>query len=331
MIKDIQLCGLGNGLVDVQFEVGFDVTKELEVTLGQMLLVEKEWQKKLQNKLSDFPRHTSSGGSAANSIIAFSELGGKAGYQTSLGNDEYGHFYADEFNKLGIQLSTPMLDTEPSGTCFVLITPDSERTMLTHLGASAIFNVKNIDEDQIKRSNWMYIEGYLFTQQETFEAVEKAVEIAKKSNTRIAVTFSDFFITEHFNEKLRKITSQSDLVFCNESEAQSFTKTTNSELAFTKLTEIVPNVAITFGKRGSKIKWYDETVTIPAYRTDLKDTTGAGDMFAGCFLYGILNGESVFRSGHLASLASSKIVAQYGARYNGNLNDLKDRIYNDFY
>ncbi len=143
-MKDIQLCGLGNGLVDMQYEVPEAELAQIGLRKGEMLLVESDAQKKVLELYANRQHNRCSGGAAANTVICFTQLGGKSAYKTVLGNDELGQFYAQEFLDLGITLRAEMLDDYPTGTCFVFITPDSERTMHTSLGATAFFAPKHI-------------------------------------------------------------------------------------------------------------------------------------------------------------------------------------------
>jgi sugar/nucleoside kinase (ribokinase family) len=239
-----------------------------------------------------------------------------------LGKDDFGKFYLEEFNNLGINLSTSLNEEQPTGTCLILITPDGERTMLTSLGAAALFSPVNIDEDLIKRSEWVYMEGYKFSEDSSSEAIKVASELAKKHGTKVAVTFSDIFITENFRDKISEVLKNTELIFCNEAEALSFTQTSNEDDAFAKLSEICQNVVMTRGSRGSLIKWGDKNYEISSFPVKVMDTTGAGDSFAGAFFYGISHLDSVEKAGRLASLVASKIVSQFGARYNNDMKDL---------
>jgi sugar/nucleoside kinase (ribokinase family) len=331
MIKDIDLCGIGNALVDIQIEVDDSVISKFNLVKGGMQLADAHQQAKLINFLSDKNQNKSSGGSAANTIIAFSQLGGKSAYQTVIGDDKFGNFYSKEFTDLGIKLVAKKELQNPTGTCLVLITPDSQRTMITALGASAFYTNNDVDEEIIKRSKWLYIEGYEFTQEDSTNAIFKAVEIAKQNDTKIALTFSDGFIIDLFYDKLKAIADSSDLVFCNESEAMKFSKSENFPETIVYFNENIKNFAITKGKDGSLIKWNNEFYEIPPYSATPKDSTGAGDMFAGAFLYGIINTGSVYIAGHLASISAAKVVSQLGARLNKDeLIELKDKIFNNF-
>ncbi len=328
-MKDIELCGLGNGLVDLQFVVSDDDLLAAGLNKGAMVLIDIESRNTLLNSFAHKEFYKVSGGSAANTLICFAQLGGKGAYKTVLGNDDFGTFYANEFHELGIILNSEHIDTAPTGVCVVFITPDSERTLYTCLAATDDFGVKNINEDIIARSEWLYIEGYKFTDPKSTAAIFQAIEIAKKHNTKIAVTFSDTFITELFKDNLLKVVEASDLVFCNESEALSFTNTDNADDAFKKLCKIAKNVAVTFGANGSKIMWEGNLYEIPSYKIDPVDTTGAGDSFAGAFFYGIIKNGDPIKSGHLASYISSQIVAQMGPRAKFDMKKAHDKVMNE--
>jgi hypothetical protein len=326
MNKEIQLCGLGNGLVDIQYRIDEKTMSDFGMEKGEMRLIDNDERARLEKYFANYSFNRCSGGSAANSIIAFSQLGGKAAYKTVLGNDELGHFYADEFKELGIQLFAEFRNDYPTGLCFVFIAPDSERTMLTSLGATAFFSPKNLIEDVIAKSEWIYLEGYKFSQSDSTKSVFKSIEFAKKHNTKIAFGVSDVFITENFYEPVAKAVPDADLFFCNENEALSFTKENTIEKAQDKLFSLVENVVITKGAKGSIVKWNNEVIDIQAFPTQAVDSTGAGDMFAGAFLYGIIEKNDPYYAGKLASYLSSKVVSQLGARMNDNYDKIKNEI-----
>jgi sugar/nucleoside kinase (ribokinase family) len=316
--KKFDLCGLGNALVDIQFQVNDNVITESGLAKGEMRLAGKDEQNELIKKLSHLNHNKCSGGSAANTVIAFSQFGGKAAYLTMLGNDDNGRFYASEFHEIGIKLSTDYLDDEPTGTCLVLITPDSERTMYTCLAATSKFTKTNLDKELVESSKWLYIEGYSFSQQHTTEAIFEAVDIAQKAGVKISVTFSDVFVTQVFRESLLYVVKNCDLLFCNENEALSFTGKENVADAMSDLASLCPNVIITLGSKGAKVNWEGKIYEISPFPSNPIDSTGAGDMFAAGFLYGIIYFNDPVRAGNLGSLAASKVITALGARLDKN-------------
>ena len=318
MQKTTDLCGIGNSLVDIQVNVDDEFIEKLNLNKGEMKLSDTAEQEHILSMLKDKETFPSSGGSAANTIIAFTKFGGSASYMSLLGNDDYGLFYAREFEQIGIELKAEHLEDAKTGTCLVLITPDSERTMCTSLGATGKFSPSNLNYELIKQAKWLYVEGYKFTADSSTQAIFDAVAFAKANGTKVALTFSDAFITSLFKEPLSKVVEQSDLIFCNENEAMSFTETKNIDEAFDRLAAMVPNFAVTLGAKGSLVLYNGEKYNIPPYPANPIDSTGAGDMYAAGFLYGIIKHNDPVFAGHLGSYAASRIVSQLGARLKEN-------------
>ncbi len=311
--KNIDLCGLGNGLVDLLYEVSFEELVDLGLRKGEMRLVDSELQQRLLEKLSGKDYKICSGGSAANTIIAFSKFGGKAAYHTVVGNDDFGRYYVNEFNSLGINLNAPMID-EPTGTCVVLITPDSERTMNTSLGATAHFGIEHVSPEHIGDSKWLYLEGYKFSAAKSTESIFFSIDIAKKYETKISLSVSDVFIIQNFYDKIREALKHIDLLFCNENEALVLTETSNLDRARDIISKLVSNFVITLGEKGSYAVVNDAEYYFPAFKTSAIDTTGAGDMFAAGFLFGLIKKKDIDFAGKLASISASRVVSQFGAR-----------------
>ncbi len=328
--KDIKLCGLGNAIVDFQFEVSDEEIQELSLEKGTMTLVVDEAQEKILQRMGNRTQYKSSGGSAANTVIAFSSFGGKSAYKSMIGEDEDGNFYANEFNELGIIFDSKIDTDDYTGRCLVLISPDSERTMLTSLGATQNYNKDFISDKIIKRSEWLYIEGYKLTEDTGYEAALLACNVAKKYDTKIALTISDKFIIDLFRERLEKIAEYADLIFCNEVEGMLFTEAVDSADAIDKLSNKYKNIAFTKGAEGSHIIWDGNFYEVPAYNATPVDSTGAGDMYAGGFFYGLIYGESIERAGNLGSLAASRVVSQHGARLKESHTDLAKEIFSKF-
>lgn len=326
MGKNIQLCGLGNALVDLLFEVSFEEMAELPINIGEMRHCTEQEQADMLARLRGKKHAICSGGSAANSIIAFAKFGGRSAYSSVLGNDEFGHFYTQEFKEIGIDLYPRFLDGRASGTCVVLITPDSERSMHTCLAATAEFGKTDVYPEVIAQSEWIYLEGYKFVEEASTEALFFGVDEARKHGAKVSLTFSDVFMIENHREGFNKAIPMCDLVFCNENEAVCFTGKGDSQSAFEALCSTVPSVCMTKGANGSLVKFEGKIYEIPAFKATPVDTTGAGDMYAGAFLYGITNGMGADKAGRLASLASARVVSQIGARLRDNHADLLKMI-----
>jgi sugar/nucleoside kinase (ribokinase family) len=324
--KTIQLCGIGNGLVDMQFRVTDALLEQLpNIEKSEMRLLDELEQISTISLLKNIVPNRCSGGSATNTLYAFAQFGGKGAYLTSVGDDGNGKYYYDELNNVGIKYKTNTIADKKTGTCLVLITPDGERTMLTCLAASQDFDVNHIDEELIATSEWLYIEGYKLSEIAGVESILKAIEIAKNNDTKIALTASDVFIVNYCNDDFMKVLSKSDLIFCNESEAKAIANTKDSDFAFDKLKQLCSNVVMTKGKQGSIVFIENKKYEFSAVPTEMLDATGAGDMYAGAFLFGMLNFEGedrIERTGKLASYSASVIVSQLGARYMGDIQKL---------
>lgn len=323
--KTIQLCGIGNGVVDMQFRISDALIEKLNIPKGEMRLVEELEQVSTISILKHVVPHRCSGGSATNTLYAFAELGGTGAYLTSVGDDGNGKYYYDELNNVGIKYKNNVIPNKSTGSCLVLITPDGERTMLTCLAASQDFNIEHLDEELIASSEWLYIEGYKFSESAGAESISKAIAIARTNNTKIVLSASDTFIINSFRDNFMDALSKSDLVFCNINEAKSITNLDNLDEVFNKLKQLCPNVVITLGEDGSMAFIDNKKYVFAAVPTCVEDTTGAGDMYAASFLYGMINfdGEDkIEKAGKLASKTSSLVVSQLGARYTSDLKKL---------
>src|SRR6476620_12016041 len=281
-MKEFKLCGLGNALVDIFLEVTEEEFKSLGFERGSMRLVDLDEQKMLLERYQKHEPKLVSGGSVANSTIAFSQLGGSAAFIGCVGDDRYGLFYSSEFEELGIDIGNPIIVNESTGTCLCLITPDAERTMRTCLAVSSHLSARHVEERRIENSEWLFIEGYVFANPETGQtAIREAIKIAKKHGTKTAITCSDAFVPQVFGDALHGALKQADLFFCNESEACAVTKATSAEEAFKKLNHHIPSVVVTNGPHGVYLRHDGVEAHVPAFKSQPKDLTGAGDMLAG--------------------------------------------------
>ena len=320
-MKQFQLCGLGNAIVDIFLEVSDAEFEQLGFERGTMRLVDHDEQQLLLKRFHD-GRHDLklvSGGSVANSVIAFSQLGGKAAFIGCVGDDRYGLHYTEEMEQLKIDMGNPILVGEATGTCAAIITPDAERTMRTCLAVSSQLAARHVDEARVAASEWLFIEGYVFANPETGQhAIRESIRIAKSSGTKIALTCSDGFIPEVFGEVFREALADSDLLFCNAPDSMAVTQVSDSKGAFEKLKEMVPACVVTDGPNGAFVRFGETDCHVPAVSCQPKDLTGAGDMFAGAFLYGIANGFAADVAAKGANYLCHKVITQVGARLHQN-------------
>lgn len=301
--------------MDILFSVSLDKFNTLQLKKGGYAMVDTAAQKALLDKLDRNEPALVSGGSVANSVIAISQLGGKTAYACSLGDDQFGIFYRTEFRQMGIDLDVPPVTDGTTGSCVVIITPDADRTMNTSLGVTVLLGAQHINEETIKNSEWIYIEGYVFAQPEYgHAAIKRAIQLAKKHGTKIAITFSDAFIIEHFGAALREAVQSADLVFANETEAKAFTGIDDVPQAFNTLAQSIPNVIVTRGPKGVMVKYEGQSFSVDAFPCTPVDLTGAGDMLSGAFLYGVTTGIPAKQAAKAACYLAMKVICQVGAR-----------------
>jgi len=318
MARKYHVVGMGAALVDTEIEVSDQDLNTLGVDKGLMTLVDEQRQGELVNHLAGHltASRRASGGSAANTIIAVSAFGGRTFFCGRVADDDNGHFYLADLAAAGV--AHPRPDALPEGTtgkCLVLITPDAERSMNTFLGASEGLSTADLDLDAIASAEYLYIEGYLSTSDSGRAAAVAARKHAQENGARVALSLSDPGIVAHFRPQLDDILGDRvDLLFCNLDEAMAWTATGSLEDAAGELTRYTEQFAITLGSEGAVVFDGSELRRIPARAITAVDTNGAGDMFAGAFLYGLSHGMDHPTAGLLACTASAAVVGQYGPR-----------------
>lgn len=314
-MKSYDVCGLGNALVDILLELGDAEFAPLGFERGTMRLVEHLEQLTLLQKFHAHDPRLVSGGSVANSIIALSQLGGRGAFIGCVGDDRYGLFYKTEFDDLNIVIGSPVIVDEPTGTCLSIITPDAERTMRTCLAVSSHLSAKHVDAQRIAKSEWLFVEGYVLANPDTGQgAVREAVRVAKTAGTKIALTCSEAFIVEVFGAAFQATLKETDLLFCNAAEACAVTGAADAKSAFEKMPQFVLNSIVTDGANGAFVRYGNVEAHVPAYPCAPKDLTGAGDMFAGAFLYGITHDISPILAARAGNFLAREVITQIGAR-----------------
>ncbi len=315
-MKKYHVYALGNALVDMEFEVDDKFLNENSVEKGVMTLVEEDRQHELMCQLDAFEGNKASGGSAANTIIAVAAFGGNSFYSCRVSNDELGDFYMHDLHAAGVDSNLNSNRPEGiTGKCLVMVTDDAERTMNSFLGISATLDSGDLDADAIRHSDYLYMEGYLVSSPTGKQATLDAREIAKQAGVKIALTFSDPAMVQFFHDGLQEMVGDGvDLLFCNEDEAMAYTKKDTIEAAIEALKPIAKTFAVTLGSKGALLFDGEKEIHIEPNAVTAIDSNGAGDMFAGAFLYAITHGKSYEEAGKLASLASSKVVSQFGPR-----------------
>lgn len=317
MTKNYDLYAIGNALVDMEYEVHDEFFLKHKIDKGLMTLVDEERQNYLLEALGTAPRKQQCGGSAANTAIACAQFGASTFYSCKVAKDPIGNFYFQDLQDNGVDCNLQHQDREEgtTGKCLVLITPDAERTMNTFLGITSSISKLQVDPEAIRASKFIYMEGYLVASPSAREAAIHARRIAEAAGVKTALTFSDVNMVKFFREGLREMMGDGiDLLFCNEAEALAFTDTDDLALAREMIKTLARTFVITRGEHGALI--YDGAAFIDIAAVPVKaiDTNGAGDMYAGAFLYGITNNHSFASAGKLASMAASRVVSQFGPR-----------------
>jgi sugar/nucleoside kinase (ribokinase family) len=318
MKKKYDIYGLGAALVDTEITLDDADLQAMQVAKGLMTLVDEARQKELITALEHHlvASKRASGGSAANTIIAASYFGCQNFYSCKVADDENGAFYLNDMKAAGV--TTPAHIKPPSGTtgkCLVMITPDAERTMNTYLGISAELSVNEIDFSAIPEAHYVYIEGYLVTSPTGRAAAIQLREHAQRHGTQVALSLSDPAMVQFFRDGLLEmIGEQADLIFCNRDEALGFIQTDDFALACEGLRQYAKRFAITCGADGAVVFDGEQLIQVPAPRVTPIDTNGAGDMFAGAFLFALAKGEDFAHAAAFANLAAAKVVTQFGPR-----------------
>ena len=326
----VDLFAIGNALIDQEFKVSDDFLIQQNLQKGTMQLTDGETQSALFQNLKSTQTYKgqAAGGSAANTTVAFSALGGAAFYGCRVGNDDLGGIYLKGLNEAGIQTSQKSISEGITGTCMVLVSEDSERTMHTYLGITAELSDAQIDFSALESAKWLYIEGYLSTSDSARLAVKQARQIAKNNQVKIALTLSDPAMVQYARAGLDDLLDGGvDLLFCNEQEAQMYTQTDSIDAALEKLKTLSQSIVITLGAKGALVYANGQTIQVAGREVTAVDTNGAGDAFAGAFLYALNAGKDLQTAAELAILISSQVVSQFGPRL-----DVADyaKLLNDF-
>ncbi|MCP5449118.1 MAG: adenosine kinase [Candidatus Competibacteraceae bacterium] len=308
--------GIGNALVDMEYEIEVADLETLGIDKGVMTLVDEQCQLRMMDHLAAYPHQRSSGGSAANSMIAVRQFGGTSFYSCKVAEDDLGHFYMKDLLDGGVDTNHHTeKEAGHTGRCVVLVTPDSDRTLCTFLGISGELSTKELVEDALRDSAYFYMEGYLVTSETARQACIAAKRVAEAAGVKTAISLSDPNMVRFFKAGLLEmIGSGVDLLFANEDEAKGVVGTADLDSAIDYLKTLSQEFVITRGSKGALV-WDGQTlIDIDPVKVKAVDTVGAGDMFAGAFLYGRGRGWDHRRAGALASAASAKLVTSLGPR-----------------
>lgn len=316
-MKKYDIYGIGAAIVDIEVIVTEHFLRKNKVERGIMTLVDEERQHQLINALTSqtTPVKRNCGGSACNSIVAASSFGSKTFYSGKVANDWEGDFFVKDLKTAGVDFHNVAASKGTTGKCLVMITQDAERTLNTFLGVSIDISLREVDKKSLENSKWLYMEGYLVTDKARTDVAINAMAYAKQKGVKTSLSLSDSYVVKVFSESLKSVIGEGiDLLFCNTDEARRFTGTHTVEEAANVLKQHAKTFVITRGPGGSLTYDGHQLIHTPGVSANAVDTNGAGDMFAGSFLYAISSGYDYAWAARFANAASALVVSQFGTR-----------------
>lgn len=327
MTKRYHLYAVGNALVDAEYEVSDELLATAGVAKRHMTLIDPVRRAELLAHVSHIAPHQTGGGSAGNTVVALAQFGGNGFYSCRVANDELGAFYTRDLIDRGVDTNLTRA-TPPegqTGSCMVMVTPDAERSMSTFLGATAELDDSALSPQDIAASEVYYMEGYLAASSSGLAAAIKGRDIAAQAGVKLATTLSDMSMINFCRPGLDAMVGNDlDYLFCNEEEAQVWCGTQDMAAICQQLSTQAKTVCVTRSAKGCIVLSQGQTHEVAATPVKAVDTNGAGDMFAGAFLYAVTQGHSLKHAAWLANMAAGRVVAQYGNRLSvSDVNDLK--------
>jgi sugar/nucleoside kinase (ribokinase family) len=320
-MKKFDVVGIGSALLDFIIEIDDNVLAEMDLKKGEMHLIDEKKSKEILKKLEKYEVKTAPGGSAANTLAGISALGGSAVFLGKIGKDKHGDFYEQKTNENGVNSRLSKHDFAATGHTITFITPDSERSFATHLGAALHFRKEDILEEDIKNSRILHIEGYQLEDPALKEAAVHAMKIAKANNVKISVDLADPALIGRNLEPLKKLVKDYvDIIFVNEKEAEAFTGKKEEE-ALHEIYDMCEIAVVKLGEKGSLVKADGMIYRIPINKIKVVNTNGAGDAYAAGILYSIAKNIDMEKAGKIAAYISSQVVASAGARLNKSLKE----------
>jgi sugar/nucleoside kinase (ribokinase family) len=316
--------GIGNAIFDVLVQTDESFLAAHGMTKGGMALIDEHSAVAIYRDMG--PATEMSGGSAANTIVGVANLGARAAYVGKVRDDQIGRLYSHDIRAAGVAFETKAAADGPATGCsYILVTPDGERTMNTYLGAAQELMPDDIDAAQVAASSIVYLEGYLWDPKSAKEAFVKAATTAHGAGRQVALTLSDSFCVDRYRDEFLDLMRSRtvDLVFANEAELHSLYQTSDFESALKQLRADTKLGVVTRSEKGCIVASKDGVVAVPAFPIDkLVDTTGAGDLFAAGFLFGLVRGAGHENAGRLGALAAAEVIQHIGARPQTSLKEL---------
>jgi sugar/nucleoside kinase (ribokinase family) len=315
-MKKYQVVGIGNAMVDILANTTEEFLAENGIGKGIMQLIDMSRAVSLYDRIG--PAREISGGSAANTIAGVAHLGGRTAYVGKVRDDQLGHIFAHDLRAQGAVYETRMApaDTpEETGRCIVLVTPDGERSMNTYLGCTEFLHPDDIDTAMMAEAEWIYLEGYRFDGPDSHEAFARAIAAARGAGGRVALTLSDPFCVERHRTAFRDmIVADVDLLFANRAEIMAMYETDDFAAARAAAAAEAAIVVATDSENGVHVMADGTHVHVPAVPTEIVDATGAGDLFAGAFLWALAEGQGLETCARMGNVAASEVISHIGAR-----------------
>jgi sugar/nucleoside kinase (ribokinase family) len=321
--KRYDVVGIGNAIVDIISRCDDGFLSKHDLAKGFMRLIDAEEANRLYAAMG--PAVERSGGSVANTIAGLASFGAKCGFIGRVAADQFGGIFRHDIRSQGVAYETaPATDGAPTARCLILVTPDGERTMNTFLGASVDLTANDIDQAMIENSKIIYLEGYLFDRHQAKEAFRDAAGRARRVGVKVALSLSDAFCVDRHRDDFRRLVREgADIVFANEKEITSLYQVNSFEAAANAALQDCEMAVLTRSEEGSVIVASGETIEIPADAVpQVVDVTGAGDLYAAGFLYGLTRGLPLETCGRLGSLAAAEVIGHIGARPESPLREL---------
>lgn len=319
--------GIGNAIFDILVQTDDAFLKAHDMAKGSMALIDEARATAVYQAMG--PATEISGGSAANTIVGVADFGARAAYIGKVKDDQIGKLYMHDIRAAKVAFDTPAAASGPATGCsYILVTPDGERTMNTYLGAAQDLTPADIDAAQVASSSVLYLEGYLWDPKSAKEAFLKASKIAHDNKRTVALTLSDAFCVGRYRGEFLDLmrTKTVDLIFANESELKSLYETEDFDKALGQLRKDVARAVVTRSEKGCVVADKDGVISVPAFPVDkVIDTTGAGDLFAAGFLFGLVRGVSHEQAGRLGALAAAEVIQHIGARPQTSLKALAQK------
>jgi sugar/nucleoside kinase (ribokinase family) len=316
-----EVLGIGNAIVDVIARADDDLLVRQGMTKGAMMLIDEERAEHIYEQMG--PAVEISGGSAANTIVGVASFGARAAFVGKVRDDALGHVFAHDIRAIGVNFDTPpAFDGGSTGRCYVLVTPDGQRTMNTYLGAAQDLHPNDIDSEAVAGAAITYLEGYLWDPKNAKDAFLKAATIAHDAHRHVALSLSDAFCVDRWRDEFIELirTKTVDIVFANETELHSLYQTSDFDAAIAALRKEAALGVVTRSEKGCVVAAQDGVTAVAAFPVDrVVDTTGAGDLFAAGFLFGLARGFNHGVCGRLGSLAAAEVIGHLGARPESNL------------